>query len=78
MEFIKKASRMATYSQIQEYVKMQYHCAVKTCWIAHVKELNGMKPRVAHNRISAQERKFPCPDEKRIMIENALKHFGDL
>jgi hypothetical protein len=69
---------MATYSQVQEYVKRQYHCTVKTHWIAHVKELNGMKPRVAHNRISAQEHKFPCPVEKRIMIEKALKYFGDL
>lgn len=69
---------MATYREIQNYVKTHYNCAVKTCWIAHVKELNGMQLRVAHNRVSTQERQFPCPNEKRVMIEQALKNFGEL
>lgn len=69
---------MTTYRQIQEYVKQQYHCTVKTCWIAHIKELNGLEVRVAPNRISKQVRKHPCPDDKRVLIEKALKHFGVL
>ncbi len=32
---------MATYRQIREYVSEQYGYVPKTCWIAHVKELNG-------------------------------------
>jgi hypothetical protein len=67
---------MATYKEIQEYVKDHYGCTLKTCWIAHVKELNGLKPRVAHNRISADHRKHPCPDSKRPLIEEAMRYYG--
>lgn len=38
--------------------------SVKTCSIVHVKELNGLNPRVAHYRISAKEREYPCPEDK--------------
>ena len=54
MEFVIKlllcgieGQRMATYRQIQEYVKQEYGCTVKTCWIAHVKELNGLEVHTA-------------------------------
>jgi len=67
---------MATYRQIQTYVKERYGCTVKTCWIAHVKELNGLKPRPAPNRISIGKRKHPCPDSKRPLIEEAMRHYG--
>lgn len=73
-----KRQRIATYRQIQEYVKKQHHCTVKTCWIAHVKELNRLEVRSASNRISKQLRRHSCPDDKRAMIEKALKHFDAL
>ena len=34
---------MATYAEIAECVKRQSGFTPKTCWIAHVKELNGRK-----------------------------------
>jgi len=37
----------ATYSEIQQYVKSKYGKVVKTCWIAHVKELSGLPPLYA-------------------------------
>jgi hypothetical protein len=67
---------MATYKQIQDYIKQYYGYCVKTCWIAHVKELNGLHLRGAPNRFSESKRKYPCPNNKRSIIENALKHYN--
>ena len=67
---------MATYAQIQEYVRQRHDCTVKTCWIAHVKELNGLQPRPAPNRASLNVRRRPCPPAKRPLIEEAMRHFG--
>ncbi|RLB36256.1 MAG: hypothetical protein DRH12_16100 [Deltaproteobacteria bacterium] len=69
---------MATYRQIQDYIKRKYGCTVKTCWIAHVKDLNGLNPRVVPNRISLPTLKYPCPDDNKLMIEEALRYFGVL
>jgi len=35
---------MATYKEVQEYIKKKYGFIVKTCWIAHVKEMCGLNP----------------------------------
>ena len=67
---------MATYKQIQEHVKARYGYTVKTCWIAHVKELNGLETRTAPNRLSAHSRTNPCPDSKRPAIEDAMRHYA--
>ena len=64
---------MATYTQIQEDIEKRHSRAVKTCWIAHVKELNGLPVRVAHNRISKSERKVPCPNNVRPLIEESMR-----
>ncbi len=66
---------MATYKDIQSEVKKQAKFTPKTCWIAHVLSLNGMTMRQAPNRISASKRKYPCPDNKRAAIEDALRRF---
>jgi len=67
---------MATYKQIQEYVKDKYGFVVKTCWIADVKEQCGLNPKASPNRISATSRKNPCPPEKVGVIKEALKHYN--
>jgi hypothetical protein len=66
---------VATYAQIQEYVKSRHGCTVKTCWIAHVKELNTLPVRRAANRLSPGRRANPCPPSKRPLIEEAMRHF---
>lgn len=68
---------MATYKAVQEDVRKRHGRAVKTCWIAHVKELNGLSPRIAPNRVSA-DRKFPCPDDVRPLIEDSMRRLGML
>ena len=69
---------MATYRDIQEDVRARTGRTVKTCWIAHVKELNGLPTREAPNRISATGRVAPCPPEMRPAIEESMRSFGML
>ena len=68
-------SDLATYKQIQEWVAQKYGVAVKTCWIAEVKNIHGLTRGPAHNR-EGPERKHPCPIKYWDMIEDALRHFG--
>lgn len=65
---------MATYLQIQNWVKQQYGFVPKTCWIAHVKEIAGIKVHKASNRLG-EERLIPCPQAKVEPIHAAIKHF---
>ena len=69
---------MATYKQIQEDIRSRHNRAVKTCWIAHVKELNGLAPRTAPNRRSPARRMVPCPEEIRPLIEESMRRLGML
>ena len=69
---------MATYNEIQDYVKQKNGFQPKTCWIAHMKELCGLNVKVAHNRHSLEKREKPCPADKQDAIKEAFKHFGML
>jgi len=69
---------MATYRQIQDDVRAVTGRSVKTCWIAHVKELNGLPRRDAPNRQSPTSRVEPCPPEMRALIEASMRKFGML
>ena len=66
---------MATYAEIQRYVKDRYGFQAKTCWIADVKAEHGLITRQAPNRISQSKREVPCPPDKRPAIKDALHHF---
>jgi hypothetical protein len=68
--------KMGTYKQIQNWILRNYGFTVKPCWIAHVKEICGLNPRRASNRISKTKRLNPCPQNKIKPIQQALKHFG--
>lgn len=67
---------MATYKEIQDYVKNKYDFMPQTCWIAHMKNLCGINTRKAPNRISENSRKKPCPLSKQKYIKEAFKHFN--
>jgi len=69
---------MATYLQIQTDIRQRHGRTVKTCWIAHVKELNGLTLKMSPNRISPTSRKHPCPPEWRSAIEDSMRRFGML
>lgn len=66
---------MATYKQIQAWVKQQYGFVPETCWIAHVKQISGLALRKAPNR-QGNERVKPCPPERVEPIRAALRNFG--
>jgi mRNA-degrading endonuclease RelE of RelBE toxin-antitoxin system len=66
---------MATYKQIQDYVRKHHGYTPETCWIGHVKELVGLPLRTAHNRQGITRTK-PCPPEKQEHIREALEYFG--
>jgi len=66
---------MATYQEIQKYVKRKSGFVPKNCWIAHMKELNGIPVKKAWNR-KGKKRKVPCPPQKQKPIERAFRHFG--
>ena len=70
-----KEKATATYKQIQDDIKDRFGITVKTCWIAHVKEINGLKPRIAPNRISKNYRKNPCPNRYESIIEESMRKF---
>jgi hypothetical protein len=67
---------MATYKAIQKHILETHKFSAKTCWIAHVKADHGKVGRPAPNRIASDHRKYPCPDDKRDPIEEALRYFG--
>ena len=67
---------MATYKEIQSYVKEKYGFLPKTCWIAHTKEVCGIPVKNSPNRISPDNRKKPCPPEKMEYIKDAFAYFG--
>jgi len=69
---------MATYDQIRADVKNRHGRVMKNCWIAHVKALNGLKPRPAPNRQSLDARVYPCPPQERAWIEASMRRFGML
>lgn len=66
---------MATYSKIQAWVKENYDFTPEPCWIAHVKEMSGLKLRNAPNRIDPKIRQRPCPQDKVSAISSAFKYF---
>ena len=67
---------MATYKMIKADVRSRHGHTVKTCWIAHVKELNGLPLRHAWNRVPGTDRKYPCPEWARPLIEDSMQRFG--
>ena len=67
---------MATYKEIQTYIKQHHQITVQTCWIAHMKEKLGLPKRVASNRIDENSRVKPCPTEYEGFIEEAFNYFG--
>ena len=66
---------MASYKEIQTFVKEKYGFSVKTCWIADMKEICGLSKGVAPNRISLDSKINPCPESKKEGILEAFEHF---
>src|SRR5262245_32998458 len=63
-----------TYGDIRAWVYSHYGFSPRTGWIAHVKELSGLKLRAAHNRRVSSRVDSSSP-ERRSAIQDALRHF---
>jgi len=68
---------MATYKEIQSYIKEKHGWTAKTCWIAHCKEQANLPVRRAPNR-QTDTRMVPCPIAKQEAIFTAFRHFDML
>jgi hypothetical protein len=66
---------MATYREVQEWVRRERGFVPKTCWIAHVLSDHNSLTRRAISVINGGVRRHPCPESKRPDIIAALKHF---
>ena len=69
---------MSSYREIQQDIRIRHGLTVKTCWIAHVRELNGLNPQVAANRVSSLKVNNPCPEHLRPLIEESMRRLGVL
>ena len=72
---------MATYKEIDNYVRKLFGRSVKPCWIAHVKELNGLHPRKSHNLLQQTRAPLstPCTAINRRSDEVLQNHLrGDI
>lgn len=67
---------MATYEQIRNDILALHGRTVQNCWIAHVKELNGLAPKAAPNRRSLKGRVKPCPEKVRPLIEASMRRLN--
>ena len=68
---------MATYKEIQAYIKDKQGFSVKTCWIADAKNKCGLNPRMAPNRHDPNSRVHPCPDTKLDAIKEQILFFKE-
>ena len=69
-------ARKASYADIQDDIRNRDGRYIKTCWIAHVKELHGLPLRKASNRHSPNSRVHPCPEHIRPLIEDSMRRLG--
>lgn len=53
-----------TYNMIASEFRKRHNRHIKSCWIADVKRELGMTTRVASNRISISDVKYPCPTKE--------------
>ena len=68
---------VATYRDVIACVERQHGFTPKTCWIAHCKELSGVRVRRAWNRLG-NLREEPCPPRKRAAIIACMVEVGML
>lgn len=64
---------MSTYRDLQLLVRRTHGHVMQSCWIADVKEKNGLPLRWSRRSGS---RVKPCPDQWRPVIEDAMRTLG--
>jgi len=67
---------MASYEEIQKFLREKYGYNAKAYAIAHAKEAYGIPTKKAPNRKG--ERKWKCPEKRLPQMKEAFQHFGML
>jgi hypothetical protein len=67
---------MTTYKEIQKHIKDHYGYTAKSCWIAHMKEVCGLNPKMSSRRYSPDSRAHPCPEPKQNDLKETFKYFN--
>ena len=71
--------KQATYAQVKSWVLENTGLKVSSLYIAQVKAEYGLIERENYNKSKKVDQKVPlCPAEKKLAIEQALRHFGDI
>jgi hypothetical protein len=70
--------RMNTYKSIDARYREKFGRTVKPCWIADVKETNGIALRSMSTRPASFKRKHPCPGHLRAQVEEVMRELGVL
>lgn len=66
-------STFSTYRDLQSLVRGTHGRVMQSCWIADVKEKNGLRLRGSRR---SGPRVKPCPDEWHPAIEEAMRKLG--
>lgn len=67
-----------SYYTIDTRFREKHGRSVKPCWIADVKEANGIVLKSMANRVPGFERKHPCPPAIRPHLESVIRELGVL
>jgi hypothetical protein len=63
---------MSKNRKLQDHIRATHGRVMQTCWIGHVKELNGLPLKPRHKGVRVK----PCPDQWRPVIEDAMRTLG--
>jgi len=66
---------MPSNNEIRDYLKKNYDYNPKNVYIAHAKEILGIPVKKAPNRKEG-ERRYKCPNNRLLIMQEAFQHFG--
>ena len=69
---------MSTYQAIIKQCRSNGVRGIKTCFVADVKRSHSLTGGQAWNRHDPAATVYPCPQNKRPHIEQAMRELGDL
>lgn len=76
IEKLASKTGIATYPEIQEYIKKKYGLNVSNLYIAQIKNKIGIKERKNYNIGEGKSRIPTCPPEKEAAIMDAFRYFN--
>ena len=75
-EFLKDVKGFATYTEIKEWIKLEYGLKVSSLYVAQIKDKCGLEKRLNYNMGGNKSHVPKCPPEKEKAIMAAFRHFN--